>query len=323
MLFYVIGLILTCLMLVALPKEAYQGDPFRIMVMVMIYAAIYFSFFTRKGKAFIQKGFANPFRAALILMILLNLFAIGITGVFSVVFLGKSVAAFLIPALLVYAFKAREGRFHPIDIVTFLLAYLFILLKIPNLPMVKFAFAGGAVSLNGIYSLMVLFLLFLFVGTRKIELGLEFKFTPKMLLWTLIFAVILIPVDLFIGVQLKFISYSGFHSSLLFAGISAVFMVFFASMSEEIFFRGLIYNYLAQYVSPKGLGNLSYWVPLLISSLIFGATHLDKFGWAMFPLATIAGIFYGLTYIKTKNLFCAVLIHTLTNLCWQLFFVTN
>ncbi len=301
-------------MLVALPNEAFQGNSLLITVIIIVYSSIYFLFMTRTGKEFIQKKFADPFKVSLALLILINIFFISSTGSFSVIFLGKSLSL-LIPAIFIYFFKVETKKFHPLDIVPFLLIYLIVVLKILDLPLIN---QINLVTFNGGYSIIVLYLLFLFIGYRKIEMGLEFKFTTKMLLITLLFVVILIPIDIILGQKMNFITFSGWNSSFKNAGILAVFMVFFAAMSEEIFFRGLIYNYLAQY-----LGKQTYFIPLIISSIIFGATHLDKFGMPMFFLSTIAGFFYGLTYVKTKNLFCAVFIHTLTNLCWLLFFITN
>ena len=166
--------------------------------------------------------------------------------------------------------------------------------------------------------MLFLYLILIFIGYRKIKIDFNFKLTLRMVLFTLLFTGILLAIDIFGGLQTHFVKFSGWSLNIKNAGISAVFMILFASMSEEILFRGLIYNYLAQY-----LKKYSFYVPLIVSAVIFGLTHLAGFGWAMVLLATIAGFFYGLTYIKTKNLFCAVIIHTLINLCWKLFFITN
>jgi membrane protease YdiL (CAAX protease family) len=314
MLGYYISLILTCLMLLVLPKEAFLGNQIIIIVMVMLYSTIYLLFVTQKGREFIQKNFSNPFFLSLLLLVLINIFFIIVKGTFSIVFLGKSILAFLIPSVMVYFTKTDENKFHPIDIITILLVYSIVFLKILNLPLVN----QKDLTFNGSNSIIFLYIILIFIGYRKIKIDFDFKLTLRMILFTLLFSVILLSIDIICGLQTHFVRFSGWHSNIKDAYILAISTIFFVALSEEILFRGLIYNYLAQY-----LNRCSFYVPLVVSSIIFGFAHLINFGWAMVFLATIAGFFYGLTYIKTKNLFCAVVIHTLVNLCWMLFFVTN
>ena len=88
----------------------------------------------------------------------------------------------------------------------------------------------------------------------------------------------------------------------------------FTGLPEEILFRGLIHNLLAGWMRK---GNRSELPALLISSIIFGLAHVNNsnppfilmhlFGtdwlipWAYVSLATIAGWFYGLAYIRTRS----------------------
>lgn len=135
------------------------------------------------------------------------------------------------------------------------------------------------------------------------------------------------------------------------------------ALFEELYFRGLIQNMLAQKISQYkgwqktwrwGFGiflvlafltgylmdkNL-FWFPLLIAAILFGAAYfIEKstpgrhgvytalaitsifFGLVHFHagsvifvgLASVAGWFYGYTYLKTRNVFYAALVHTLVN----------
>jgi hypothetical protein len=61
---------------------------------------------------------------------------------------------------------------------------------------------------------------------------------------------------------------------------------------------------------------------LTISSLIFGAAHLNDPSpdWRYFLLATIAGVFYGFAYIRTKKITVAAIVHTLVDAIWKLYF---
>lgn len=135
------------------------------------------------------------------------------------------------------------------------------------------------------------------------------------------------------------------------------------ALFEELYFRGLIQNMLAQkigqytgwqktwrwgfgifmvlalitgYLMDKSL----FWFPLLvtiilfamayfieryrgtqqgvytalaITSIFFGLVHFHAGSVIFVGLASVAGWFYGYTYLKTKNVFYAALVHTLVN----------
>lgn len=149
MISYYISLILTCLMLVALPKGAFMGNRVLMIVMMLLYSSLFLLYTTRKGQEFIQKKFANPFLTLLLLLVLINLFFVVVKGTFSIEFLGKSMPALLIPALMVYFTKTDASKFHPLDIIIILLIYSIIFLKILNLPLVS---QQGLVTFNGGYS---------------------------------------------------------------------------------------------------------------------------------------------------------------------------
>ncbi|MCL6588625.1 MAG: CPBP family intramembrane metalloprotease, partial [Firmicutes bacterium] len=61
-------------------------------------------------------------------------------------------------------------------------------------------------------------------------------------------------------------------------------------------------NYLRQFFPGFVL------IPFILSVLIFGYAHLKKNGITMVFLASLAGIFYGLTYLRTGNILCATVI---------------
>lgn len=89
---------------------------------------------------------------------------------------------------------------------------------------------------------------------------------------------------------------------------------FFIAVPEELLFRGLIQNLLLRLLGR----NLQ---ALIISSLFFGATHLnnDPVGdWRFFVLASVAGLFYGMVHTKTKTLLAPALTHTAVDVIWLL-----
>jgi membrane protease YdiL (CAAX protease family) len=72
--------------------------------------------------------------------------------------------------------------------------------------------------------------------------------------------------------------------------------------------------FLAAYLIEKKAVNLhGPYTSLAITSVFFGLVHFHAGSLVFVGLASIAGWGYGYTYIKTKNVFYAALVHTLVN----------
>lgn len=99
---------------------------------------------------------------------------------------------------------------------------------------------------------------------------------------------------------------------------------FFIALPEELLFRGIILGLIRSRLRVSGVDEKKSMVwALLISSFLFGISHWHDFGpppLTYVSLASVAGIFYGWTYIKTRSLTAAVLLHTLVDVLWELFF---
>lgn len=101
--------------------------------------------------------------------------------------------------------------------------------------------------------------------------------------------------------------------------IAFVLLTFWTiALPEEALFRGAIQGLLE-----KALGNP--WWALALASVVFGLSHLnnrngDAPDWRYVLLATIAGLAYGLAYIKTRNLAAPILTHALVDVTWRGFF---
>ncbi len=97
------------------------------------------------------------------------------------------------------------------------------------------------------------------------------------------------------------------------ARIGSQFLVILAAtaLPEEILFRGLIQNCIAQRF---GAGTAT----LLVSALIFGCAHLDNGpgplpNWRYMILATIAGLAYGKVFEKSSSIFASAGLHALVD----------
>jgi uncharacterized protein len=87
-------------------------------------------------------------------------------------------------------------------------------------------------------------------------------------------------------------------------GIFTLFQsVIAAPILEELIFRGIILDGLLKKYSPTK--------SILISSLIFGLIHLDRF---QFVNALLIGIFFGWIYYRSRSLTLSIIIHAVANL---------
>ncbi|HEY6330061.1 MAG TPA: CPBP family intramembrane glutamic endopeptidase, partial [Blastocatellia bacterium] len=61
---------------------------------------------------------------------------------------------------------------------------------------------------------------------------------------------------------------------------------------------------------------------LVLGSVIFGAAHLDNPPkiWRYAMLATLAGLAYGWTYMKTRSSVASSIVHMLVDWVWGVFF---
>lgn len=130
----------------------------------------------------------------------------------------------------------------------------------------------------------------------------------------LIFACVAIPL----GVSMHFIQFAPqWQKWTSYLGLSLAILLFTA-WPEELLFRGLLQNFLSR-ASKNDLAG--WWT----ASVLFGFSHITNMGfpnWRYVILATIAGIFYGLTWRKTGSIFAAALVHAGVDATWHFFFRT-
>ncbi len=120
-----------------------------------------------------------------------------------------------------------------------------------------------------------------------------------------------------LAIPTHFIASSAAMPSLPEISLRLLATAFLIALPEELLFRGVIQNLLA-----RRLRAHPRWA-LALSSLIFGLAHAnnpDQPVWVYVVLATIAGWFYGLAYMKTGKVTTAAVLHTLVNSYWGIFF---
>ncbi len=127
-----------------------------------------------------------------------------------------------------------------------------------------------------------------------------------------IFAAIAIPV----GMKMHFLVWAPSIGRLRALPLSIIGILFFTAWPEEFLFRGLLQNLLS-----KTLKNS--WLGLFVAAAIFGLSHILHApypNWKYVALASIAGVFYGLAWMRTRSLVPGVLMHALVDISWHLLF---
>ncbi len=175
-----------------------------------------------------------------------------------------------------------------------------------------------AVNLIG-YMKLALIVLFLYVVTmsgRLLDAGFTFSLARRdwweVAVNLVLFAIIAIPIGLMTG----FIKPSAALPSLLEVLSRGLAIFLFVALPEELLFRGVIHRYLERVLRWSQLATL------ILSSVIFGAAHLNNppnVGY-YFLLATVAGILYGRTFLRTGKVVPAAIVHRLVDWTWTVFF---
>jgi uncharacterized protein len=88
------------------------------------------------------------------------------------------------------------------------------------------------------------------------------------------------------------------------------------ALAEEFFFRGFLQQLLARGLHSEIAG-------LLATSVLFGMAHLSfrHFpNWQFAAIAALAGLFYGLAYLRARSVRACMVTHALVVTTWRVFF---
>ncbi|MFK7827752.1 MAG: lysostaphin resistance A-like protein [Oligoflexales bacterium] len=87
---------------------------------------------------------------------------------------------------------------------------------------------------------------------------------------------------------------------------------FFIAVPEELLFRGIFLSFLEDKIKAKH-------VPLILSSVLFGLSHLNNpplWDWRYLIMSSLAGVVYGLAFMRSRNLLAPIIIHTIVDYVW-------
>jgi membrane protease YdiL (CAAX protease family) len=119
-----------------------------------------------------------------------------------------------------------------------------------------------------------------------------------------------------LGLRIAFLTYAPSLARLRTAPIEVVGILFFTAWPEEFLFRGVMQNLLSRTFKNQ-------WAGLAVASVAFGFAHIFHApypNWKYVFLATVAGLFYGRTWIKTGSLFPGTIVHALVDILWHILF---
>jgi CAAX protease family protein len=125
-------------------------------------------------------------------------------------------------------------------------------------------------------------------------------------------------IAILIGTRIGFLTYDPSRARLhpIPLALSVFGILLFTAWPEEFLFRGILQNLFSRsFKNP--------WAALPLASLIFGLSHVFHApfpNWKYVFLATIAGLFYGHTWMKTGSLFPAAIVHALVDILWHILF---
>ena len=137
-------------------------------------------------------------------------------------------------------------------------------------------------------------------------------FTANFALHFAIFAAVAIPL----GIALGFLVFEPSLARARGGPLTLLGILFFTAWPEEFLFRGLLQNLLSR-------ATKNQWAGLVVASIIFGFSHIYHApfpNWKYVLLATIAGLFYGHCWIRTRSLVPGALVHALVDISWHILF---
>jgi hypothetical protein len=131
-------------------------------------------------------------------------------------------------------------------------------------------------------------------------------------LYFIIFAAIAIPI----GIRMHFLVFAPSLRRDHFFPLSALGILFFTAWPEEFLFRGILQNLLSRTMKNE-------WAGLGVTSVVFGFSHIFHApypNWKYVLLATLAGLFYGHAWMRTRSLVPSTLVHALVDISWHMLF---
>ncbi len=254
-----------------------------------------------------------------------------LAGLFTAKLLLLSSFYVLLPVLVFIAAQKQNKPFGVLDGVVVLLLWLPIELGV--LAAASLPPRQGLVSVFELVGLLML--IYFYIVLRELpNVGLSYRLKFKEVQLAIQYCVLFLIPALILGMPTQFIKVSHHVPGLLDMAGRFLAIGFFIALPEEILFRGIIQNALEMTWQKEPDGQRK---ALVAASIIFGLAHANNhnppfiniplgplgvwhFPWVYVVLAGLAGVAYGWTFIKTRKVTAAALVHLLVDWVWSVFF---
>lgn len=305
-----------------LQEKGFVGTPlfvgtFTIFALYTPYLLIYGRPLRKILEDHFQSTSNKIFLIALYYISLYSFYSMG-TGTFSWEGFGRLIFYVLFPLACYYKFTPSSQKLHFRDILFIMAIWIPV-----DTRWIQEAFLWPEKMGQNVYTIPIGVTLAVYLGAslRKIP-GFDFHYASpkedwlKNTLWTLGLLAGFLAIAIPFGFLTDFIAYQPKGG-----GIEALLLSFLATFllvatPEEVLFRGIMQNLLENTFKTKYLG-------FVIASVVFGLSHANNGAepdWRYVFIASIAGLFYGWTYMRTKSLLHAILVHTAVDVIWINFF---
>jgi len=161
-------------------------------------------------------------------------------------------------------------------------------------------------------------LIYFFRKSKNLKINIDIN--AKDLFFTLAMFVILM-VLLFIVKSFGLLESHTIEISTLKLILIITYLIIIVAPVEEALFRGVIAFWLVK--------KTNIFLGWIISAIVFGLAHLPNgasganlldWNWKLALIAGVSGLFFGITYLKTKSIINPILLHGLSITVWVLFF---
>ena len=253
----------------------------------------------------------------------INLFA-SLSGQFAVYTLLGSLVWCILPVALARQLRNKGPKLQWLDVLIVLVLWFpveFGLLSPVILP------PGAGLPILHLTGVLLLFYIYLVLRDLP-DIGYSFRLKQNEWQVAVMTFLALLPILIGIGMATDFISLAHRLSGIGVMLSQLVTIYFLVAIPEEMLFRGVIQNLVEKRLPGKHAG----WLALIITSVIFGLTHINNtigpiwqlgsvsVPWGYVLMATLAGLGYGYTWYKTKKITAAALVHLLVNWTWIVIF---
>ncbi len=178
------------------------------------------------------------------------------------------------------------------------------------------------ISIHHIIQMIIALLLIRYFHKKH---GVNFHLQPKLnrlgVKYVIIFSVVIfcyVIISYVVGYMLNIIAPYEFQLNSRNVLGTLGFQLLLSGPSEEILFRALPITIIGKYVADRKNKNA---ILIFIAAILFSLAHINwsmnpfilSFSWYQLAYAFVLGIAYGIAYIKTKSIFPAMIMHSLSN----------